>query len=98
MKCTDDSGAFGFLINGSDNEFAGNTITGSTAVSYDFGHDGSAFEIFNGNRNRIHHNVAVDNNVFSELGRDRAEPPTATRTATTSSGPPAAPIVPRPWG
>lgn len=71
VQCTDDSGAFGFLINGSDNEFAGNTITGSTAVSYDFGHDGSAFEIFNGNRNRIHHNVAVDNNVFSELGRGR---------------------------
>lgn len=69
VKCTDDSGAFGFLINGSDNEFAANTITGSTAVSNDFGHDGSAFEIFNGNRNRIHHNVAVDNNVFSELGR-----------------------------
>ncbi len=69
VNCIDDSGAFGFLINGNDNEFAGNTITGSTAVSYDFGHDGSAFEIFNGNRNRIHHNVAVDNNVFSELGR-----------------------------
>src|SRR3954454_14419223 len=69
--CTDDSGAFGFLINGSDNEFSGNTITGSTALSYDFGHDGSAVEIYNGNRNRIHHNVAVDNNVFSELGRAR---------------------------
>jgi hypothetical protein len=69
LRCSDDSGAFGFLINGSDNEFAGNTITGSTALSYDFGHDGSAFEIFNGNRNRIHHNVAVDNNVFSEIGR-----------------------------
>ena len=69
VQCSDDSGAFGFLINGSDNEFSGNTITGSTALSYDFGHDGSAIEIFNGNRNRIHHNVAVDNNVFSELGR-----------------------------
>jgi hypothetical protein len=68
-QCSDDSGAFGILINGSDNEFAGNTITGSTAASYDFGHDGSAFEIFNGNRNKIHHNVAVDNNVFSEIGR-----------------------------
>lgn len=69
VQCSDDSGAFGFLINGSDNEFAGNTVTGSTARSYDFGHDGSAFEIFNGNRNKIHHNVAVDNNVFSEIGR-----------------------------
>ncbi|MGZ4662215.1 MAG: hypothetical protein ACXVYB_13145 [Arthrobacter sp.] len=69
LNCSDDSGAFGFLINGSDNEFSGNTVSGSTALSYDFGHDGSAFEIFNGNRNRIHHNVAVDNNVFSEIGR-----------------------------
>lgn len=69
VNCTDDSGAFGILINGNDNEFSGNTLTGSTATSYDFGHDGSAIEIYNGNRNRIHHNVAIDNNVFSEIGR-----------------------------
>lgn len=67
--CTDDSGAFGVLINGSDNEFAGNTITGSTATSFDYKTDGAAFEIYNGNRNKIHHNVATDNNVFSEIGR-----------------------------
>lgn len=72
VDCSDDSGAFGFLINGSDNEFSGNTVAGSTALSYDFGHDGSAFEIYNGNRNKIHHNVAVDNNVFSEIGRGRS--------------------------
>ena len=35
-NCTDDSGAFGVLINGNDNEFSGNTVTGSTAASYDF--------------------------------------------------------------
>lgn len=69
VDCTDDSGAFGILINGDDNEFSGNTITGSTATSYDFGHDGSAIEIYNGNRNKIHHNTAIDNNVFSEIGR-----------------------------
>ncbi|WP_426979578.1 hypothetical protein ACQCSU_10035 [Pseudarthrobacter sp. O4] len=69
VDCNDDSGAFGVLINGNDNEFSGNVITGSTAASYDFSHDGSAFEIFNGSRNRIHHNVSVDNNVFSEIGR-----------------------------
>lgn len=67
--CSDDSGAFGVLINGSDNEFSGNTVTGSTAFSYDFGRDGAAFEIYNGSRNRIHHNTAIDNNGFSELGR-----------------------------
>lgn len=69
VYCNDDSGAFGVLINGNDNEFSGNTVTGSTATSYDFSHDGAAFEIFNGSRNRIHHNVSVDNNVFSEIGR-----------------------------
>jgi hypothetical protein len=69
VNCNDDSGAFGVLINGDDNEFSGNTITGSTATSHDFSHDGAAFEIYNGNRNLIHHNVSVDNNVFSEIGR-----------------------------
>ncbi|MET3923530.1 hypothetical protein ABIB26_004496 [Arthrobacter sp. UYEF20] len=69
VDCNDDSGAFGVLINGNDNEFSGNTITGSTAASYDFSQDGGAFEIFNGSRNRIHHNVSVDNNNFSEIGR-----------------------------
>ncbi|MFF2318984.1 hypothetical protein ACFVTE_22280 [Arthrobacter sp. NPDC058097] len=68
-NCTDDSGAFGVLINGNDNEFSGNTVTGSTAFSYDFSRDGSAFEIYNGSRNNIHHNRAIDNNVFSEIGR-----------------------------
>lgn len=69
VDCNDDSGAFGVLINGNDNEFSGNTVTGSTADSYDFTHDGAAFEIFNGSRNNIHHNTSVDNNVFSEIGR-----------------------------
>lgn len=68
-NCSDDSGAFGVLINGNDNELSGNTISGSTAVSYDYGLDGGAIEIYNGNRNNIHHNVALDNNSFSEIGR-----------------------------
>ena len=68
-KCSDDSGAFGILINGNDNEFSGNTVTGSTAFSHDFSRDGSAFEIYDGNRNIIHNNKAIDNNVFSEVGR-----------------------------
>ncbi|HKS01491.1 MAG TPA: hypothetical protein VJS86_07425 [Arthrobacter sp.] len=68
-NCSDDSGAFGVLINGNDNEFSGNTVSGSSAFSYDFGRDGSAFEIYNGSRNNIHHNKAIDNHVFSEVGR-----------------------------
>lgn len=69
VNCSDDSGAFGVLINGNDNEFSGNTVSGSTGKSYDYNQDGGAFEIYNGNRNNIHHNVSVDNNNFSELGK-----------------------------
>jgi hypothetical protein len=69
VNCSDDSGAFGVLINGSDNEFSGNTVSGSTGKSYDYNQDGGAFEIYNGNRNNIHHNVSLDNNNFSELGK-----------------------------
>jgi hypothetical protein len=69
VNFSDDSGAFGVLINGNDNEFSGNTVSGSTGKSYDYNQDGGAFEIYNGNRNNIHHNVSVDNNNFSELGK-----------------------------
>ena len=66
VNCSDDSGAFGVLINGNDNEFSSNTVSGSTGKSYDYNQDGGAFEIYNGNRNNIHHNVSLDNNIFSE--------------------------------
>ena len=66
--CGDDSGSFGFLIQGDSNELSWNTVTGSAAPSYDWGVDGGAFEIFNGNANEVHHNIATDNNNFSELG------------------------------
>ncbi|MEO6429546.1 hypothetical protein [Arthrobacter sp. PAMC25284] len=69
VNCSDDSGSSGVLINGNDNEFSGNTVSGSNSFSYDFNRDGAAFEIYNGNRNIIHHNVAKDNNNFSELGK-----------------------------
>ncbi|MET3921626.1 hypothetical protein [Arthrobacter sp. UYEF20] len=69
VNCSDDSGAFGVLINGNDNELSANTVSGSSATSFDYGLDGGAFEIYNGNRNNIHHNVALDNNAFSEIGR-----------------------------
>lgn len=69
VNCSDDSGAFGVLINGNDNEVTANTISGSAAASFDFVVDGGAIEIFNGNRNNIHHNIALDDNSFSEIGR-----------------------------
>jgi hypothetical protein len=68
----DDSGAFGVLLNGDDNVVAHNRITGSDAFSYDYGRDGAAVEIYGGRNNVIHHNVALDNNDFTELGNSRA--------------------------
>jgi hypothetical protein len=68
VHCGDDSGSFGFLIQGDGNELSWNTVIGSAATSYDWGVDGGAFEIFNGNSNTVHHNIATDNNNFSELG------------------------------
>lgn len=67
-RCADDSGAFGFLVHGDRNELSWNRVSGSAAESYDYGVDGGAFEIFNGSSNTVHHNVATDNNNFSELG------------------------------
>ena len=95
VNCSDDSGAFGVLINGNDNELSGNTVSGSTAISYDYALDGGAFEIYNGNRNNIHHNVAVDNNNFSEIGKSsgRADGNTYRYNLVR---PPAAPTAPRP--
>ncbi|WP_245740091.1 right-handed parallel beta-helix repeat-containing protein [Nonomuraea maritima] len=71
-----DSGAFGVLLNGDDNVVTGNTITGSYAHSKDYGADGAAVEIYNGDRNRVTHNTARDNETFTELGARKG------RTAT----------------
>jgi hypothetical protein len=68
----DDSGAFGILLHGDEAEIAGNVISGCDAFSYDYGRDGGAIEIYGGRRNHIHHNVAVDNDAFTELGDSRA--------------------------
>ncbi|MFD1930133.1 MULTISPECIES: hypothetical protein [Nonomuraea] len=64
----DDSGAFAILVQGDDSNIGWNTIKGSIAFSYDYELDGAAVEIFLGSRNRVHHNIAVDNDTFTELG------------------------------
>ncbi|MCC6751478.1 MAG: hypothetical protein IT371_27750 [Deltaproteobacteria bacterium] len=67
----DDSGAWGVLINGDDNEVAFNTFSGNAAFcSYDFGQDGSSVEIYGGRRNVVHHNTATQEVVFAEVGWD----------------------------
>ncbi|QYC42597.1 hypothetical protein Nocox_24970 [Nonomuraea coxensis DSM 45129] len=72
----DDSGAFGVLLNGDDNVITGNTITGSYARSADYGTDGAAIEIYDGDRNLVTHNISRDNETFTELGARKG------RTAT----------------
>ncbi|WP_240506345.1 right-handed parallel beta-helix repeat-containing protein [Thermoactinospora rubra] len=69
----DDSGAFGVLLNGDDNLVTGNRISGSYAASHDYGADGAAVEVFNGDRNRVTHNVAADNLTFTELGAEEGK-------------------------
>ncbi|MEV4168326.1 right-handed parallel beta-helix repeat-containing protein [Nonomuraea sp. NPDC049709] len=68
-----DSGAFGVLLNGDDNVVTGNTITGSFAKSEDYGTDGAAVEIFNGDRNRVTHNTSRNNETFTELGAQKGK-------------------------
>jgi hypothetical protein len=47
-----------------------NKISGSFAKSYDYGTDGAAIEIYNGDRNTISHNLTINNDTFTELGRE----------------------------
>lgn len=68
----DDSGAFGILVHGDGTEISNNRISGSDAFSHDYGRDGAAIEIFGGRDTFIHHNEAVDNQAFIEMGNDRS--------------------------
>ncbi len=66
-----DAGAVAVAIHGDDNEVAWNHIEGSDSCSRLYGRDGSAVDIYGGQRNLIHHNIAVDNNAFVEIGRNQ---------------------------
>jgi hypothetical protein len=67
-----DAGAFGVLLWGDDNEVAYNQISGSDACSYDYVRDGSAVEVYGGQRNTIHRNIASNSDAFTELGNSRS--------------------------
>jgi len=54
---TSDAGAIGIALLGDDNEVAYNTISGSNMCSPFYGRDGTAVEVYGGQRNRIHHNI-----------------------------------------
>ncbi|HRA48449.1 MAG TPA: phytase, partial [Thermomicrobiales bacterium] len=68
----DDSGAFGVLVQGDFADISYNTISGSDAYSPDYGRDGAAVEIYGGRHNQIHHNLARNNDAFTELGNSRS--------------------------
>lgn len=84
-RLNDDSGAFGILIRGDRNDIGFNRISGSDAFSHDYGRDGAAIEIFGGRNNAIHHNLAVDNNSFTELGSARSSDNTYAYNVVRSS-------------
>ncbi|MFL6076442.1 MAG: hypothetical protein ACJ73S_23870 [Mycobacteriales bacterium] len=69
----DDSGAFGILVNGDDNLISRNVISGSFAHSDDYTYDGSAVEIYDGDRNHVEYNTTSDNETFTELGHESGE-------------------------
>lgn len=68
----DDSGAWGVLLRGDRTDVSYNSITGSDAASPDYGRDGAAVEVYGAQGSHVHHNIAVDNNMFSELGHPRS--------------------------
>ncbi|HEU5103271.1 MAG TPA: choice-of-anchor Q domain-containing protein [Roseiflexaceae bacterium] len=82
---SNDAGANGIVVEGDDNEIAYNQISGSDACSFDFGRDGSAIEIYGGQRNRVHHNTATNNTTFTELGNSRSADNTFAYNLVTST-------------
>jgi hypothetical protein len=73
----DDFGANGIVIRSGNNELSYNTIYNAIAVSYDYGYDGGAFEMYSTNQsmdnNYIHHNITYDNMGFMEVGSQNGQ-------------------------
>jgi 3-phytase len=100
---SDDNGAFGVLLRGDKTEVSYNYIRGSNAFSYDYGRDGAAVEVYGAQWSNVHHNLAINNDAFAELGNPRSADNTfaynvvrsvlststfvVTRGAETSRGP-----------
>lgn len=79
------SGAFGVLLNGSDNHVAANLIRGSDTPSPVYGRDGAAVEVYRGQRNLITQNLAIDNHTFTELGHPESADNTYSHNIVRSS-------------
>lgn len=72
----DDSGAWGILLNGDNNEVAYNYFEGNVGCSEDYDVDGASVEVYKGSNNHIHHNQSWRESTFTELGGtsdDKAE-------------------------
>jgi len=80
-----DGGAVGIGLHGDDNDVSYNTISGSDVCSRFYGRDGSAVEVYGGQRNRVHHNRGINNNNFTELGNARSADNTFTYNLVTST-------------
>ncbi|MBX3031511.1 MAG: hypothetical protein KF809_15295 [Chloroflexi bacterium] len=68
---TNGAGAVAIAIHGDHSEIAWNRIRGSDACSRPYGRDGAAIDIYGGRGTTIHHNIALDNHAFLELGTDQ---------------------------
>ncbi len=66
----DDYGANPMVIGSSNNNISNNRFEECWALSYDYGYDGGAVELFGGtmNNNRIMNNTAINCNGFMEIG------------------------------
>lgn len=65
-----DGGAVAVELQGSDNEVDHNEFSGQDGCSYDYLRDGSAVEVWGAaSGNDVHHNRAIDNESFVELGK-----------------------------
>jgi 3-phytase len=82
-----DNGAFGVLLNGDRTEVAHNTISGHDTFSAQYGRDGAAVEVYGGQGNHVHHNLAVNNDAFTELGNPRSRDNTFAYNVVGSSLP-----------
>jgi hypothetical protein len=91
----DDSGAFGVLLQGTGTEVSFNTISGHDAFSYDYGRDGAAVEVYGATGSNVHHNVALNNDAFSELGKNTSADNTYAYNVVRGSTPNGIGIVTR---
>jgi hypothetical protein len=83
----DDYGANAIVVRGDEAEIAYNVMRGQVAASPDFGTDGAAVEIYGAIGTRVHHNTAVNNRAFTELGDPRSRDTRYTANVTRSSLP-----------